>query len=62
MEIKNCFTCAHKKGAKCLVGGRYYEIEREYKSNCNIDFDKWFPKLKRRGIFKYVKALFYGEE
>lgn len=40
----NCMSCGHRISDKCLVGGRYYMLEREYKSNCNINFDKWTPQ------------------
>ena len=49
--LKNCMTCAHRKGigfnySKCMVTGYFCEVERKYPSykGCDRSFNRWEPK------------------
>jgi len=61
--IKNCMTCAHRKGSftfgKCLVSGYHVEVERKVPQVCGRDFKAWQP---RPSIFVRIKQFFMGVE
>lgn len=61
MTVKNCITCAHRKGTyhwgDCMLSGCYCTTERKFPQRCGINFDGW---VQRKTIFVRIKEWFLG--